>query len=131
MSWSDVTRSRRRRRRRIRRLASLGGSFVVNVALGVLFILIRFNVNFCCSSLKLLSSTKRGLNSITDLILTVLTFQLTGIRPGDHCACNCGGDAMLMSLLGTIVLLITINVVVARDVRGLFRPIPIRNTTVT
>lgn len=122
---------RRRSRRRMRRLSSLGGSFVVKVALGVLFILIRFNVNFCCSSLNLLSSTKRGLKSMTDLILTVLTFHLAGMRPGDHCACNCGGDAMLISLLGTIVLLITMNVVVTRDVNGLLRPAPMRNITVT
>lgn len=111
-------------------LTSLNRAFIVGVALNAAFVAVEFIAGFLSNSMGLLSDAGHNLSDVASLLLAMLAFRLTQVRPTNRYTYGFRRSTILVSLLNAVILLVAVGAIVVESLRKLIHPQPVGGETV-
>lgn len=109
---------------------SLDRAFLLGIALNLLFVVAEFAAGFLSGSMGLLSDAGHNLSDVASLLLAMLAFRLTRVKPNGRYTYGYRKSTVLVSLTNAVILLVAVGVIVVESLRKLIHPEPVVGGTI-
>ncbi len=103
-------------------IRNINRAFLIGIALNVGFILVEAGSGFYFNSLALLSDAGHNLTDVVSLLLALLAFRLTKIKPDSKFTYGYRKTTVLVSLLNSIFLLVTVGGIIWESIERFQSP---------
>lgn len=113
------------------KLTKVNSAFVVGIVLNLLFVIIEAIVGIAIDSLSVLSDAGHNLADVGTLVLSLLAFKLTKVKPTNRYTYGYRKTTILVALFNSLLLLLTIGAIIFGAIEHLFHPQKIPGLTVS
>ena len=103
----------------------LNRAFLWGIGLNVAFVAAEATAGILFGSLGLLSDAGHNLSDVISLVLALIAFRLSKVRPTESYTYGYKKSTVLVSLLNAIILLIAVGFIIAECIEKLRHPQPI------
>ncbi|MBQ8424021.1 MAG: cation transporter [Coprobacter sp.] len=109
----------------------LNRAFIVGIGLNVAFVVAEAVAGFSIDSLGLLADAGHNLSDVISLVLALLAFRLSKVRPSGNYTYGYKKSTILVSLLNALILLIAVGFIFVESIEKIHTPQPIAGRTIS
>ncbi|MES2620422.1 MAG: cation diffusion facilitator family transporter [Bacteroidota bacterium] len=110
-------------------ITQLNRAFIAGIVLNSAFVIIEVIAGFATNSLALLTDAGHNLSDVAALILSLIAFRLTQVKPNSSFTYGYSKTTILVALVNAVVLLIAIGGIGYEAVHRFLKPEPMQGTT--
>ena len=110
--------------------AHLNKAFLWGIGLNVAFVAAEAGAGFWYDSVGLLSDAGHNLSDVISLVLALLAFRLSKIKPSDEYTYGFRKSTVLVSLLNALILLAAVGLIIAESIEKLRSPRPLEGSVI-
>lgn len=103
----------------------LGRAFLIGIVLNLVFVAVEFGAGLWLDSVALISDAGHNLSDVVSLVLSLIAFRLTGVKPSSKYTYGYKKSTVLVSLLNACILLVAVGVILVESIRKLHDPQPV------
>lgn len=100
----------------------LNRAFKWGIALNIIYTVVEATIGILSGSMGLIADAGHNLSDVVSLVLALLAFRLSKLRPNSHYTYGYRKATILISLLNAVILLVAVGVIVAESIGKLFSP---------
>jgi cobalt-zinc-cadmium efflux system protein len=108
----------------------LNNAFIAGIALNVVYIIVQMGAGIRIHSLSLISDAGHNIADVASLLLSLIGFQLTKVKPNNRFTYGYRKTSVLIALVNSVVLLISIGIIGIEAVKRIFHPAPLPGKTI-
>lgn len=110
-------------------ITHLNRAFIAGIVLNSLFVIIEVIAGFATNSLALLTDAGHNLSDVAALLLSLIAFRLTQVKPDNKFTYGYSKTTILVALVNAVVLLIAIGGIGYEAVHRFLKPEPAQGVT--
>jgi len=111
-------------------ISSLNKAFIIGIVLNLAFVFVEFGSGFYLNSMALLSDAGHNLGDVVSLVLALLAFRLSKVRPNHDYTYGYKKSTVLVSLLNAVILLVAVGGILVESFDKLKNPQPLSGTAI-
>ncbi|MHB1050608.1 MAG: cation diffusion facilitator family transporter [Bacteroidota bacterium] len=101
---------------------SINRSFLVGIALNIIFVIVELGAGFFTGSLALISDAGHNLSDVFSLVLSLVAFRLAKIRPTETFTYGYKKSTILASVINAVILIVAVGLIGWEAIQRFYHP---------